>query len=408
MSSWTSETTDPGVRPSFSGTAGEMFPVVFKGLALTVLTLGVYRFWYLTDVRRFLWNRVEVGGDYLEYTGRGVELFIGFLIALAVVLPLYGLIFFLGVFLGPIGALVLQNVATVGVIFLAQFALFRARRYRLNRTLWRGVRFQQTGSGLAYASLSLGWALLAIATLGLAYPWMRASLERYKMTNTWYGDQQGAFSATGWQLFKRGVLLWLFAIVILPGAIFGTAFALGGATFGQTADPDGAAAIAAVSAVTAGGVVILLCLIPVYLAIEYRWWANGCSIGAARAACDLGLLQFLKVYAGYLGVALLFAIVVGVVGGVLGYVLKVQGVFAAAEPGPAQYALMAGGVLVYFVVALAFAALWQLFGVRPIWRKSFESVAISGLPALTAAQSQAPVASAFGEGIADAIDFGGF
>ncbi|MFC3694045.1 YjgN family protein [Chenggangzhangella methanolivorans] len=400
MTAWNADQGETGVRPSFQGSAGEMFPIVFKGLALTVLTLGVYRFWYLTNVRRFLWNRVEVGGDYLEYTGRGVELFIGFLIALAVVIPLYGVIFFLSFLLGPIGTIVFQNVATVAIIFLAQFALFRARRYRLTRTIWRGVRFQQTGSGLAYAAKSLGWAILVILTLGLVYPWMRASLERYKMTNTWYGDQQGAFSSTGGQLFKRGFLLWLLCVVVIVGPIAVLA-AL------EMRTPGAAQASPAHAALF-----VLFLLLPVvfavYLAIEYRWWANGCSIGPAAASCDLGLFQFFKVYAGYFGVVLLFSMAVGAVGGLIAYLLHANGVLQATEPGPAQYAVMAGGVLVYFVIALAFAALWQLFGVRPIWRKSFESVEIFGLPALMAAQSQAPVANAFGEGIADAIDFGGF
>ena len=32
-----------------------------------------------------------------------------------------------------------------------QFAIYRARRYRLTRTVWRGVRFWMNGSGWAYA-----------------------------------------------------------------------------------------------------------------------------------------------------------------------------------------------------------------------------------------------------------------
>lgn len=407
MSVWGSEQSEAGVRPSFSGSAGEMFPIVFKGLALTVLTLGIYRFWYLTNVRRFLWNRVEIGGDYLEYSGRGVELFIGFLIALAVVIPLYGVIFLLGMMLGPAGAIVLQNVATIGVIFLAQFALFRARRYRLTRTIWRGVRFQQTGSGMAYAGKSLGWAILVILTLGLAYPWMRASLERYKMTNTWYGDQQGSFAATGGQLFRKGFLIWLLAFVVLAAA-GGVAGMLGASVSAEGGDELQGRVAGAMMAPIGLGFLVLFVLVPVYMAIEYRWWANGCSVGPAAARCDLGLFAFFKVYLGYFGVVLLFSLVVGAIGGGLAFVLKLNGVFEATEPGPAQYALMAGGVLVYFVIALTFAALWQLFGIRPIWRKSFESVEIFGLNELMAAQSQAPAASAFGEGIADAIDFGGF
>jgi uncharacterized membrane protein YjgN (DUF898 family) len=41
----------------------------------------------------------------------------------------------------------------LGLFFylFAQFAIYRARRYRLTRTIWRGVRFWMTGSGVSYA-----------------------------------------------------------------------------------------------------------------------------------------------------------------------------------------------------------------------------------------------------------------
>ena len=51
----------------------------------------------------------------------------------------------------------------------------------------------------------LGWGLLSLLTLGLAYPWMRASLERYKLANTFYGDLRGSFVASGGAFFARGV-----------------------------------------------------------------------------------------------------------------------------------------------------------------------------------------------------------
>src|ERR1700733_2295230 len=60
-----------------------------KGAALLVLTLGLYRFWFATDVRRFLWSNTEIGGETLEYTGLATELLGGFLLALAIVAPLY-------------------------------------------------------------------------------------------------------------------------------------------------------------------------------------------------------------------------------------------------------------------------------------------------------------------------------
>ncbi|MDR4306094.1 DUF898 family protein [Chelatococcus sambhunathii] len=394
-SSWTES-----VRPKFHGSARAMFPVVLKGLFLTIITLGIYRFWYMTNVRRFLWNNTEVDGDFLEYTGRGVELFIGFLIAVAVLVPFYAMLFLAPLYMGAEAAAVAQGLYGFALLLLAQYALYRARRYRLTRTIWRGVRFQQSGSGWGYAWRSLLWLILTVLTLGLAYPWMRAGLERYKMTNTWYGDQQGAFSATGGQLFWRTLLVWLAALVVIGGPI---AFVAGMEATGNIGAASPAHALILVS------VIGFIVLVPVYWAVEFRWWANGCSVGPAAAACDLGNFAFFKVYLGYLGVALLFGLVVGAIGLGIGFALHSGGVLEgmAAQARPPVVFFVAFGAF-YFLVGLVFAALWQVFGVRPIWRKSFESCEIRGLGALMAAQSVTPEANAFGEGIADAIDFGGF
>ena len=41
-----------------------------------LVTLGIYRFWLNTDMRRFLWSNTEVAGHGLEYTGTARELLI--------------------------------------------------------------------------------------------------------------------------------------------------------------------------------------------------------------------------------------------------------------------------------------------------------------------------------------------
>lgn len=392
------------VRPGFRGRAGAMFPIVFGGLALTLATLGVYRFWYVTNVRRFLWGNTEVAGDDLEYAGRGVELFIGFLIALAVVVPLYGALLLASFYLGPIGAQVANLLYTLCFIVLAQYALFRARRYRLTRTIWRGVRFQQSGSGWAYAGRSLAWALLAIFTLGLAYPWMRASLERYKLTHTWFGDQQGAFAATGWTLFKRGVVLWMLCLLAFGGAV-ALAVALVASQKGAGGEMGPMAFAPAAGMLGVFGTIALV--FPLYQAIEFRWWAEGCSVGPATARCDLGAFGFFRIYLGYFGALILCMLLVGAAVGGL-WSLFGDALVKPLETGLGYIAVIAGTFVACVVIGLSTAALWQLFVARPIWRKSFESVLLAGLPLLLAAQSSEPPANAFGEGVADALDFGGF
>ncbi|GLK78164.1 membrane protein [Methylopila jiangsuensis] len=391
-------TTTGGVRPQFDGEARHMRPLVLKGLLLTLLTLGVYRFWYQTDVRRFLWSRTAIEGDGLEYTGRGLELFLGFLIALAVLIPAYVIIALLSFAGGPILQVAAQFAFSLAIVFLAQYALYRARRYRLSRTLWRGVRLGQTGSGWAYAGRCFGWGLLTVLTLGLAYPFMRASLERYKMNNTWYGDQQGRFTATGGQLFRQGVPLWFLVAVLIavPAALLASA-AANAPDAGRELGRAGWLGMLFLFA----AVPVILAVMAIYQALEFRWWANGVHVGPASARCDLGLFAFLKTYLGYVLALLLFSIATAVVFAVVGAALG--GTAALREGGAPALVFTA---IAYLATLLGYAALGQLYVVRPLWKKSFESVTLTGLGALVAAQSTEPPANAFGEGVADALDFG--
>ena len=59
---------------------------------------------------------------------------------------------------------------------------------------------------------ALGWWVVIGATLGLAYPWAQASLERYKMRHTHYGNLDGRFAGSGTRLFLRGFLMWLIVV----------------------------------------------------------------------------------------------------------------------------------------------------------------------------------------------------
>src|SRR5437588_4690624 len=74
---------------SFSGKRGEFRALVTRGAVLELITVGFYRFWLATDIRRHLWSNTHIDGDAAEYTGRGKEPLIGFLIALAIIVPVY-------------------------------------------------------------------------------------------------------------------------------------------------------------------------------------------------------------------------------------------------------------------------------------------------------------------------------
>ena len=55
--------TGGGVR--FLGQRRSYWRLLIRGAVLLMFTLGIYRFWLATDVRRFLWSNTEIAGEPL-------------------------------------------------------------------------------------------------------------------------------------------------------------------------------------------------------------------------------------------------------------------------------------------------------------------------------------------------------
>jgi uncharacterized membrane protein YjgN (DUF898 family) len=66
---------------AYDGTTRELFRIWLEITLLTLATLGFYRFWGRTRIRRYLWSRISLAGDRFEYDGTGGELFRRFLLA---------------------------------------------------------------------------------------------------------------------------------------------------------------------------------------------------------------------------------------------------------------------------------------------------------------------------------------
>jgi len=361
---------------AFSGQRSEFFSLVRRGAALEFVTLGFYRFWLLTDMRRQLWANTVVDGDAAEYTGRGRELLIGFLVALAILVPIY-----LGYFLIGLEAERLQAFASIPLIaffyLFGQFAIYRARRYRLTRTVWRGVRFWMTGSGWKYALQASLWGLLMIVTLGLVLPWRNAALERYKMRHSHYGDLQGSFEGSGWEFFKQGWWLWLLtpvAFVIYPVAPF---------------------------------------IYGAFKAIEWRWWLSGIRFGGVQVKSTLKKSELIGLYWKVIGWIAIFGLVFAAYLGLAAVLVASMsdasfsdffkaGEFATNIP----LVVLAG--LGYLVFALAMNVVIRVYLLRDLWVRVLGSVNVSGLEAAANVAARGDLANALGEGFADGLDVGGF
>ena len=203
-----------GVR--FTGTRGELFGIMVRGYLAMLPTLGLYRFWMVTWKRRFYWSHTEIDGDALEYTGNGRQLLIGFLMAVVIFVPIYALLLFIST---QGSGWLLAGYATIGTViwFLIGYATYRTRDFRLSRTLWRGIRFDQRGSAFGYALRRFLWSGLMVITLGLAYPFMAGNLWGYRYRHTWFGDRQFDFTGSWRSIAGSYYAIYLVAALIVAG-----------------------------------------------------------------------------------------------------------------------------------------------------------------------------------------------
>jgi uncharacterized membrane protein YjgN (DUF898 family) len=404
----------------FLSEPGPFWRLLIRGAALMLITLGVYRFWLVTDIRRFLWGHTEIAGDVIEYLGTARELLVGFLMAIAVLAPVDAAVVFAALDLGRLGR-VCGILGLIMLLVLGQFAVYRARRYRLTRTLFRGLKFHQTGSSWRYAGSAVLWWTAIGLTLGLAYPWARASLERYKMRHTFYGNLQGRFDSSGTRLFVRGFPLWLLIVApTLAGLMLsvhavdwtGIAEAVNrgdGDVVGRIegANPGFAAAILSVVLAVAWALLAAGMLYPAFQAMVLRWWLSGLRFGAIAATSRLRARSLYSLYTRFLGQALVLGLIIGFAAAVLLLIIRVLSqAFALGET--TETVATAAALALYVVAALGYSTLYQV-GVRlRLWRLGLESVELVGLGALNGVKAAEQTSSALGEGLADALHVGGY
>ncbi|WP_169544812.1 DUF898 family protein [Sneathiella aquimaris] len=172
---------------------------------LGIPTLGFYRFWGKTHLRRLLWQSIKIGEDRLQYHGTAKELFIGFLIALVIMTVIFtGLGVLLGIIslAGPQLSAVSSLLNFVVLYCFWQFALYRLWRYRLSRTSLRSIRFYLKGRAMAYMGKVFIWSVLSIVTLGWAYPKLLAVRATYMLNNLAFGDQDFHYSGRAAGFYK--------------------------------------------------------------------------------------------------------------------------------------------------------------------------------------------------------------
>jgi uncharacterized membrane protein YjgN (DUF898 family) len=294
---------------AFTGDWKEFLPIAVTNLLLTIVTLGIYRFWAKARERRYLWSRTHFVDDSFEWTGTGLEMLIGFLIVMLVLIPAF-LFFNFG-----LQAMVLRGEALLagilafvfylGLFYLFNVARFRAIRYRLSRTYWHGIRGGSDDGGWHYGwsgmwKMALGWL-----ALGLLVPWAMTSLWNERWNKMSYGPYMFEADAGPAGLMIRWFLLYLVPVVgFVVAAVVGFGgLAMGAAGGGSEAAMQGAILTMVVMVIGIYLAVILLSLS--YFAAFFRVVAAATSLAGLRFEFRARTKDWLMLILGNIGLVII-------------------------------------------------------------------------------------------------------
>lgn len=398
-------------RPTllFDGPRRPLFWLLLRNFLLTIITLGIYRFWAKTRVRRFFWRRTKLLNEPLEYLGTGGELFVGFLIAIVILVPFgatYSLLQFLLV--GMDGALpIIIHVAYYTIIaFLIHVAIYRMRRYRLTRTSWRGVRFGLDGSALRYAVISFLYSGLSIVTLSLAGPWLRVATLKYFVRNARFGGTSMSLSARAMWLFPRWLVvgipnaLALGIFGILNWQVFARIIALNDkAAQGANVGTEMTVLLAQIVEWPLAFIAVSFLVGIWYSVVEFRYLIGSLSLGKVVLKSSLTAAFVYRVY-------IVFWVAFFAILALIGGVIMVTGVQFGATGSSVglQITLMIGAVAAYFL----YGAARTLFIDVTLLKRACATLEVENSDELDHVIQSSADLPGHGEGLADALDVGGF
>ena len=390
----------------YHGDKKTLFWLVMKTSFLTLITLGIYRFWAKTRIRKYLWSGTAAGQDSFEYTGTGLEKFLGFLVAIVVLAIYLGIVqmilLFFGLSLmadatttaGKIAQIASIYISFFAVIPLILFAKYRARRYKMARTRWRGIRFGMDSAAWGFVWRAIAHSFLTIITLGLMVPRQTFCLEKYMADCTWFGEAQ--FVQNGrWQSLYPGLKHIGLGILILIGASVV------------------AATLEAFRLAFLLGIVGYIWLI--FGSVYYRIFALNYLTENKLLNGQIGFysdVQTDKVVGSAIKGTLLIALVAAVIGLVfvgVGAVLLNSVNFQNSSDlmGVVGGVLGIIGFVAYIGFLLLLSALSFIWIIQPIIAHVVDNIVLSGAEHLDAIQQRSADAGADADGFADALDISG-
>ncbi len=374
----------------------KLFALAMKTGFLTLITVGIYRFWAKTRIRQYFWGNTRIDGEAFEYTGTGLEKLLGFLIAvvvLAVYLAVVQLILFqfglAFVFQPRTQAQVLMQLAVIYLSFFAilpllLFAQYRSRRYKLARTRFRGIRFGMVGAAGGYVWRAIVYLVLTICSLGVLWPLMTFRLEKYMTDRSWYGDSK--FVQNGKWTGLYAAMKHIFIAVGIMVAV-------------------GAVGTSTKSPVLFGLGIGLGYLWGIFGFVHYRVQSFA-YLTNHKALGDKITFSVSPSTGTVLGKIILGSILMGIITGVVAAIAFFVVGKALIQSGNPQMIAIVGAVA-YLALLIFVSALSLVLITEPIIKHIVSETRVNNMDAMAAIKQRVGDKGADAEGFADALDWGG-
>ncbi len=147
-----SRTSFNQIRFRFTGRAGTLAAIVFKGALLTFVTFGIYGPWFAVDIRRYLYENTRIGSSNLMYEGKGGDILLMYLVAFVLTILTFGIYRFW---------------------FTAKIA-----NYHTSHTRFQGAPLKGDVDGGDVFIANLVGQMLSFITLGIYLPWYIVRLQK--------------------------------------------------------------------------------------------------------------------------------------------------------------------------------------------------------------------------------------
>jgi len=163
---------------------------------------------------------------------------------------------------------------------------------------------------------------------------------------------------------------------------------------------------AIVFAMLMGGISITLgaLLYPAFQTLILRWWSSGLRFGDLEMRSRLLLRHVYGAYARFIGYAGLFGLAIAIAGTVA---LLLTDALAGSDAS-GQIATTLVLLIGYVITVLGISTIYRATVLFSLWQLGMESLQLSGLSALEKVKASGRPSSAFGEGLADALNVGSY